>query len=434
MLCIPKGPLINEPWNEASFPGDIRYFCGKEVTFYLHSSDNSLIRSDCRDAMIEPVGTSKSALTPGIGLALSGGGFRATLFHVGSLWRINQLGLLPEIKEITSVSGGSIAAAYLGLKWKQLNFDANTVAVNFESIIVKPLCDFCANTIDRGAIVKGILNPFSHPSELLAKAYGTLFENFTLQDLPEDSQGPRFTIYATSMQTGASVRLSRPYIADYHVGQYMDPKVRLSLAVAASSGFPPPFCPVKVNLDSTKWKRAEGADLYDKKVLRKTLRLVDGGVYDNLGLERLWERYESVFVSDAGAPFDVNPTLRLARISQLARTKRTLDIMGAQTRALRVRRLIADFKNEVRRGAYWGINTKIDNYELGEKGYPLAITHDSKTTADLSQVRTRLNKFKPDEQGRLINWGYALTDAALRCYWFPGDISAGQFPISAYPV
>ena len=30
----------------------------------------------------------------GIALALSGGGFRAVLFHVGVLWRLNQLGVL----------------------------------------------------------------------------------------------------------------------------------------------------------------------------------------------------------------------------------------------------------------------------------------------------------------------------------------------------
>ncbi len=36
-------------------------------------------------------------LQPGIGLALSGGGFRATLFHLGSLWRLNELGYLPKL-------------------------------------------------------------------------------------------------------------------------------------------------------------------------------------------------------------------------------------------------------------------------------------------------------------------------------------------------
>jgi NTE family protein len=47
----------------------------------------------------------------GIGLCLSGGGFRATLFHLGALRRLNELGLLshPDFLTLSSVSGGSIA-------------------------------------------------------------------------------------------------------------------------------------------------------------------------------------------------------------------------------------------------------------------------------------------------------------------------------------
>ena len=50
----------------------------------------------------------------GLGLCLSGGGYRAMLFHVGALWRLNELGYLPQLKRISSVSGGSITAGVLG--------------------------------------------------------------------------------------------------------------------------------------------------------------------------------------------------------------------------------------------------------------------------------------------------------------------------------
>ena len=46
-------------------------------------------------------------------LALSGGGFRALLFHLGALMRLNEIGYLSKLQRIVSVSGGSIAAAYL---------------------------------------------------------------------------------------------------------------------------------------------------------------------------------------------------------------------------------------------------------------------------------------------------------------------------------
>src|ERR1035437_6460162 len=50
----------------------------------------------------------------GIGLCLSGGGYRAMLFHLGALWRLNELGYLPKLNRISSVSGGSITAGVLG--------------------------------------------------------------------------------------------------------------------------------------------------------------------------------------------------------------------------------------------------------------------------------------------------------------------------------
>ena len=61
---------------------------------------------------------------PGMALSLSGGGYRAMLFHLGALWRLNELGSLRGLKRISSVSGGSITAAMLGLKWDRLGFGA----------------------------------------------------------------------------------------------------------------------------------------------------------------------------------------------------------------------------------------------------------------------------------------------------------------------
>jgi NTE family protein len=77
-------------------------------------------------------------LEPGIGLCLSGGGYRAMVFHVGVLWRLNEAGYLAKIERISSVSGGSITAGVLGMNWKQLDFDASGVARNFESMLVTP--------------------------------------------------------------------------------------------------------------------------------------------------------------------------------------------------------------------------------------------------------------------------------------------------------
>ena len=56
-----------------------------------------------------------------IGLALSGGGFRATLFHLGMIRFLREANILPQVTHITSVSGGSILAAHLVLNWQRYN-------------------------------------------------------------------------------------------------------------------------------------------------------------------------------------------------------------------------------------------------------------------------------------------------------------------------
>src|SRR5881397_1051954 len=72
---------------------------------------------------------------PGIALCLSGGGYRAMLFHLGALWRLNELAYLPKLARISSVSGGSITAGVLGHRWHTLAF-VNDVATTFQKEVV----------------------------------------------------------------------------------------------------------------------------------------------------------------------------------------------------------------------------------------------------------------------------------------------------------
>jgi hypothetical protein len=97
-----------------------------------------------------------STRDPGIGLALSGGGYRATLFNLGSLWRLNDAGLLPKLARVTSVSGGSITAGVLALAWKDLAFDARGRAGNFGARVAAPLRAFCKQGVDLAAGLEAI--------------------------------------------------------------------------------------------------------------------------------------------------------------------------------------------------------------------------------------------------------------------------------------
>src|SRR5687767_8378546 len=83
---------------------------------------------------------------PGTALCLSGGGYRAMIFHLGAFIRLNEAGILQKLKRVSSVSGGSIAAGVLGLKWKRLDF-INGVARNLQSEVIDVVREMADKTI-----------------------------------------------------------------------------------------------------------------------------------------------------------------------------------------------------------------------------------------------------------------------------------------------
>jgi len=353
----------------------------------------------------------------GIALCLSGGGYRAMLFHLGSLWRLNELGYLKKLARISSVSGGSITAGMLGLTWNRLAFDQGGVATAFRREVVEPIRRFAGITIDRGSILTSALPGVSVGDQVAAAYRKHLFGAATLRDLPADDVGPRFVINATNVQSAALMRFSRPYVADWRVGRIPNPSIDLAVAVAASSAFPPFLSPVTLDLDEDVWLRDEGNDLH-RPPFTTDVVLTDGGVYDNLGLETAWKRYETVLVSDGGGKMapDPEPPGDWAR-----HTKRVLDLIDNQVRSLRKRQLIESYKLPEgqafhRKGAYWGIRSNVADYALPAlAGYPFTpdrLPHGA--TLKLADTPTRLKALDEKHQERLINWGYAVCDVALR--------------------
>jgi NTE family protein len=226
-----------------------------------------------------------------IGLALSGGGFRATLFGVGTLYRLNELGYLKRLDRVSSVSGGSIVAAYLGLDL-QWRWCGDELRQRDRAAAQGILREVRRRSIGH----QGMLTPFKTIGDAIAASYDKhLFRkpdgcSATLQDLPAEGVGPRFVICATSLQTRANVRFSRPYIADFNLGRLLDPKVKLSVAVGASIAFPPVLSPVILRTDPTLWIDAPVPAHKDLEALRSKMILTDGGVYDNIGLEAIWNK------------------------------------------------------------------------------------------------------------------------------------------------
>jgi NTE family protein len=351
-----------------------------------------------------------AAKRKGIGLALSGGGYRAMLFHVGVIIRLNELGLLHRLSRVSSVSGGSITAAVLGMNWTKFEFKPSSgkvrTARNLQSLLVSPIKRMASETIDAGSIIGGILTPGLSIGDFIASRYDKLlFKKATLESLPTDQQGPRFVINATSVQTGALVRFSRPYIADYTVGRILNPTLSLAIAVAASSAFPPVLSPVTIDVDPTKFESDPNAPL-QKLPYTDTMVLSDGGVYDNLGLESVIKQNEDVLISDAGGKIAPEPS---PPSNWAEHSKRVLDIVDNQVRSLRKRWLLEEFTSKRLAGAYWGIRTNIADYELTST---LPAPHDK--TLALAEIPTRLKALPEIRQHQLMNWGYAVCDAALR--------------------
>ena len=360
--------------------------------------------------------------SPGIALCLSGGGYRAMLFHLGTLWRLNELGYLPKLNRISSVSGGSITSGVLAMNWKKFQFKGENCALNFDQLVTQPISRMASKSIDVSSLISGIFGGVSHE---VAKHYrDCLFGDTTLQDLPDDP--PRFVFNSTSLQTGVLWRFSKPFMGDWIVGLVMNPVLDLATVVAASSAFPPVLSPAVLELDPNSFK--DGQDPPPPRIkypeFRQKIVLSDGGVYDNLGLETAWKRFSTILVSDGGAALEMQAD---PAHEWLGQAYRVLDVIDNQVGALRKRMLIAAYENKVREGTYWGIGTDIAHY-----GLSTALQCDYSFTRKLAAAPTRLTALDPVLQHQLIDWGYAVCDAAMRTYIVPQAPAPQQSPFGTF--
>tara|TARA_R110002051_G_scaffold181774_1_gene251343 strand:+ start:110921 stop:112219 length:1299 start_codon:yes stop_codon:yes gene_type:complete len=267
-----------------------------------------------------------------IGLALSGGGYRATIYHLGTLKKLKELKLLDQVNVISTNSGGSITGAAFGLYGD--NFE------NFEKIIRKGV---------KSSVIKGVVTsplflllgvitfmfflaiiyflftsiawlslllfvfyfmafllfqfkifPISSINERIYDKY--FFHKKSLSDL---SKNKTFAINATNVETGTLFTFSREKMND---SSYSHPKDKgkpiifkhkdfpIARAVAASTCVPFVFSPVKI---------AKSFYVNKDDIERANPRLIDGGIYDNQGVHKIAfpnSTYSSdiIIVSDAG--------------------------------------------------------------------------------------------------------------------------------------
>jgi predicted acylesterase/phospholipase RssA len=276
-----------------------------------------------------------------VGLALSGGGFRASIFHIGVLAALAERDLLRHVEVLSCVSGGSILGAHYYLELRQLlqeKDDASITRDDYVKLVERVASDFLAGVqknirtrigTDWIANVRMILQPgYTTTTRLSA-----LYERHLFGRIKDDNQRvlrkllvkpkgdenckpkydnwkrankvPILILNATTVNTGhnwqftaswmgeppafinseidGNYRLRRMYLEDEAPEPHRD--IRIGDAVAASSCVPGLFTPLELR------------DLYEDDV---TVRLVDGGVHDNQGVFGLLDQNCTVMmVSDA---------------------------------------------------------------------------------------------------------------------------------------
>jgi len=318
-----------------------------------------------------------------IGLALSGGGFRAAAFHLGVFRRLHELELLWKLDLLTCVSGGSIAGAFLASRWG----DDGALAV---------LDNYLRTTsIAVSSVIGGIIDPFASRLDKLAAAYERdLFDARTLGSL---ESGPRLYLNATNLATGNMFFFvtgggGPAEMGEWELGTCAARDFRVSRAVAASSAFPPVFPPLRIDEDEYPAGRID------------YVSLTDGGVYDNLGVNpllRARNALDYVIVSDAGKPFemDVRPTEAGTGVLLEA-----VDILMEQVRGLQFKRLeLNAYKEGGAKPVWFSIDSTIGQTLEGDAAFA-------------SAIRTNLKRLAPAEMDVLCRHAGALLSHRLQTY------------------
>lgn len=348
-----------------------------------------------------------------IGLALSGGGFRATLYHLGLVRFLRDAKILPSVTHITSVSGGSIFAAHLVLNWSRYNGSDSEFDAAAAELLAFVRLDVRNRIVRRCPFA--MLAPWPRRLHRRLTRTGLLqssYENFLYGDvslfqLPES---PQLHILATNLSEGCLCSFNRdgllmlrrhdgklPHLDHIDVGL-----ATVAMAVTASSAFPGFFPPLELT----------AADVGNTSGEFFRSAYTDGGVFDNLGvrmfrcleplLKQANSKLDGVIVSDVGKRIEVRSD------------QRTSGFIGT---ALRATDILMDrvwqLENDTFAGAegfvFAPITDVVDPHEDPTALHP-EIQHQA------ANIRTDLDCFSMLEVSSLIRHGYCVGRKACRAH------------------
>jgi NTE family protein len=345
---------------------------------------------------------------PGFALALSGGGFRATLCCIGAARFLADAGLLSRLRYASSVSGGSVANGVLACGYPGLAAEGFTGEA-FDRHVLRPLVDRISGGSLKWKLIGNSWRTAGRATrtDVLADAFDDWwFDGRRLDQLPPQV---RWIVNAANMTTGVGFNFERDVLGDYVVGwlSTAERPTRLAEAVAASAAVPGVFADVHVDAPFPCLAGHE-------------VRLLDGGAYDNSGIQPLDDVRDACLVAvNAGGTFRVGQLGRLPVVRDLQRANA---ILYRQSTGLRRQVMVERFQvweqaqqagtpapRFGRQGVLFSLGTRMrvsDEWEEGRPEHP-------EWREELVNVPTSFDKFPRELCRRLVYRGWWLTGASL---------------------
>lgn len=371
-----------------------------------------------------------------IGLALSGGGMRAAVFHLGVLRRLADEDLLEAVSQLSTVSGGSLMTAALiakgGMRWPtSAEYRAKLYADMRRLLTTTDLFSFRA--VGWAGLLTFNLRLIRHRAQILAdlleQRWGVAG---ALRDLPDR---PAWWINTTCVETGKNWRFSKREMGDWQFGRHYDPPFRLAEAAAASAAVPYAIGALTLTLPGEGWYRTDPATRRPiEKCRPRTLEvhLWDGGAYENLGLEVLFKPQQDLIgcdfliCSDASGPLPpAGQSSPLAIAKGHLASPRLFDICSDQIRSLRSRMFVGALHHGSIKGAFVRMGNSVRDIDIrtGRRREPHNYDQfqaDQEATLAL-QHPTDLKALPEAIFDRIARHGYEIADATLTSH------SPGQF-------
>lgn len=356
-----------------------------------------------------------------IGIALSGGGYRATVFHLGVLDRLAQEHQLENVTFLSTVSGGSLC---IGLVYAANQFRWPSSEQYRSKVFPQVRKWLIEHDLQRALIRGAILAPHKILHSRAPKLSRLLKERFGITiNLNELTQEPRWIINATCYETGKVWRMESKRMGDYLFGSVLNPSFPLSDALAASAGFPLLIGSLPLNTSHFSWVEYVSRDeTRPKTPPSKLVHLWDGGLYDNLGIEPLFkfgrgyrENVNFLIISDASG------TLEFEKYHRAYGLKRLIDISTSQIRGLRSRSIVQSFIQKKEMGAYieLGNTSKYILRQSGLQEQSKDLQYNCLPDDHVALARgmgTNIKRLTPERFDLLVRHGHEVADCTLHGY------------------